>query len=203
MRRLQLILVSLLLIVFLLIISRGRREGFDTSCPPGETNIGNSTTCGKPGSTLRNSYRGDTNPTCKPGFTYIGGAGECGRNQNGQWKTEFGNMICPSGTEAAVFSYISQGRDESGKPISAKTEKCFYPCPSGTVAYGAGCVPSGPPASSTTTASGAGSGTSTTSGSGTGSGSSTTSGTSSSATTCNVERYSNYKRSGPQELAPF
>jgi len=142
-------IVVLILGIFIVYMNRTIREGLDSECPPGESKIGNSPLCGKPGSTLRNVYKGDINPTCKPGFTYLGGAGVCAsKNENGQMIPAFGNMVCPAGTEAVVFSFPGQGRDASGNPIIQRDEKCFYPCPSGTVADGRICVPTGP--SSTT-----------------------------------------------------
>lgn len=124
-------------------------------CPPGEDYIGNSPTCGKPGATLRNSYRDITKYTCKPGFRFTGGVMGfgCSRSTDADGRPirEFGNLICPSGTEAAVSSFASQELDESGKPKLARSEMCFYPCPSGSVADGATCVPNGPPATTTTT----------------------------------------------------
>lgn len=143
------LVVILILVLFIAYMNRTIREGLDSECPPGESKIDNSPLCGKPGSTLRNVYKGDINPTCKPGFTYLGGAGQCAStNENGQMIPAFGNMVCPVGTEAVVFSFPGQGRDASGNPIIQRDEKCFYPCPSGTVADGRICVPTGP--SSTT-----------------------------------------------------
>ena len=146
--------VIIVLVLFIVYINRTIREGFEGGCPAGEVNIENSPTCGKPGSTLRDMYRDIRNVSCKAGFTFTEGPDGFGcsrsRDANGRPVKEFGNLICPSGTEVAVSSFVSQQRDESGKAILGRSEMCFYPCPSGTVADGATCVPTGPsaPASS-------------------------------------------------------
>lgn len=150
------IITIIALVLFIAYMNRSIHEGFNNVCPPGETNIANSPTCGKPGSTLRDLYREVNRYRCKPGFTFSGGIDGYGcsrsRDANGRPVKEFGNLVCPSGTEAAVSSFATQERDESGNPKLGKSEMCFYPCPSGTVADGATCVPSGPSAGTPSTA---------------------------------------------------
>ena len=181
MRRLQLILVSLLLIVFLLIISRGRREGL-SSCSVGSATP--SKQWSYTGSPLRASNENDVT-AC--------GNSCCGNTRCNNYMYNSASKSCTLLTDAQTTGpMVSSPATIMAGSVRHPSSELPEPTRSET---GSG--------SSTTSGSGAGSGTSTTSGSGTGSGTSTTSGTSSSATTCNVERYSNYKRSGPQELAPF
>jgi hypothetical protein len=143
------LIIIIALVLVIAYMNRSVREGFN-ACPPGESNIGNSPTCGKPGATFRDPYRDVSKYTCKPGFTFSGGVDGfgCSRSTdaNGRPVREFGNLICPSGSEAAVSSFASQERDESGNPKLGKTEMCYYPCPAGTVADGGTCVPGGPAA---------------------------------------------------------